>query len=414
MGLVLRGGTLIDGTGRGPLAGADIVIDGERIEAIVEAPGADPALYPDSETIDCRGKFVLPGLIDSHVHLAFCAGPDHPATVRQVLEDSDETLALRQLRQAQECLLAGITTVRDCGTRGLGILAVRDAVASRMLVGPRILASGMPITITFGHLYFCGLEADGVDQVRVAARELAKEGVDFFKVMATGGNMTGNAKPLLPQYTQPELDALCEEAQRLDKRVAAHVHSAEGIRRCVQAGVNTLEHCGWRAPDGSVAYDPEVVDTMVTKGIFVGQTVAGLVRNVLGSDQEMSEPQRSELIEGLHADWKPARDMKSAGAKIMVSSDAGVRNTPFRDIHLSLQLYSLLMDVSALETLSAVTRIPAEALGLQDELGTVAVGKRADLLVLNANPLEDLGNVRAVHTVILDGIPLVHEGRLIV
>ena len=162
MSFVLSKATVIDGTGRAPVVDATVVIDGSRISAITREPDSTLDTASDVEIVDCRDKFVLPGLIDSHVHLAFCAGSDHPTTLRQVLEDSDETLVLRELRHAQECLRAGITTIRDCGSRGLGLLAVRDAIASGLHPGPRIQVSGPPVTVTFGHLYFCGLEVEGV------------------------------------------------------------------------------------------------------------------------------------------------------------------------------------------------------------------------------------------------------------
>ncbi|MBM3189458.1 MAG: amidohydrolase family protein, partial [Chloroflexi bacterium] len=221
---------------------------------------------------------------------------------------------LREARHAQECLLAGITTVRDCGGRGLTTLAVRDAIADGLLPGPRVLASGMPITTTFGHLYFCGLEVEGVDNVRVAARKLAKEGVDFLKVMATGGIMTHNANPAIPRYSQAELDAICEEARMLNKRVAAHVGSAEGVRRCVQTGVNTIEHCGWANPDGTSGYDPRVAERMAEEGVFAGATVAGIVRNRLLPESWPNEAERQRGLEETHRGWQRFREMRALRA----------------------------------------------------------------------------------------------------
>ena len=280
-----------------------------------------------------------------------------------------------------------------------------------MLVGPRILASGMPLTITFGHLYFCGLEVEGVEQARVAVRKQAKRGVDHVKVMATGGRMTGNVRPLICQYSRAELSAVCEEARRLDKHVAAHVMSVEGSRRCVEAGVNTIEHCGWAKPDGSSGYDPQLVERMAEQATTVGQTVAGINRNNLLRGFVRSESDRQRLLGQLHNDWQTWREIRAAGVRTMLSSDAGVRMTPFKDIYLSLQFYSLMMDATPLETLRAVTQASAEGLGLADRVGTVEVGKVADLLVLDADPLADLENVRRVHAVVKEGSIVVLEGR---
>ena len=414
MKLVLTNGTVIDGTGRAPIVGATVVVDGDRISAITERRPPDVKTSEDVEIIDCRDKFVLPGLIDSHVHLAFCAGPDHPATIRQLLDDSEEMLALRELRHAQECLMAGITTVRDCGSRGFGPLAVRDAIASGLHLGPRIQASGPPVTITFGHLYFCGLEVEGVDRIRIAIRKLAKRGVDLIKVMVTGGVMTGNAKPMICQYSQAELNVLCEEAHRLDKKVAGHVSSAEGIKRSVEAGMDTIEHCNWVQPGGTTGYDPKVVEKMIAQGTVVGRTVSGIRRLNLIPNPITTDVERQRALEKIYESWQPLRDMRAAGVKMMVSSDSGVRITPFGNIYLSLMMYSSVLGVTPLETLTAVTQAPAEAMGLADDLGTIAVGKIADLLILDADPLVDLMNVRHVHLVIKGGEPVVSNGELII
>lgn len=411
---ILRNGTLIDGNGGKPAVGVDVVIEDDKIECIIESPAAVDGLAPEAEAIDCTGKFILPGLVDSHVHLAFKPNPQDEVIVRQVLADSNQTLVLREMRHAQECLQAGITTARDCGGRGFSTLAVRDAIAARMLPGPRVFASGMPVTTTFGHLYFCGLEVDGVDEVRVAARRLAKNGVDFIKVMATGGILTKNKNPWIPQYSQAELDVLCQEARRLDKRVAAHVGSAEGVRRCVEAGVNTIEHCGWANPDGSAScYDPKTVEKMAAKGTFVGATVPGVTRNYLLPDEKLTDAERQCHLEQLHQGWQLFRDMRAAGVKFTLSSDAGCRSTPFGEIYLSLMYYSLMMEVSPLETVSAITKAGAEALGLEKTLGTIEPGKIADIFVLDADPLQDLSNVQRVALVLKEGRPVVSQGKLL-
>ena len=410
--LILKNGTLIDGNGGKPLTGVDVTIADGKVERIIESQAASGGV-PETEAVDCSGKFILPGLIDSHVHLAFEPYSDHESVIRQMLTDSDQMLALREMRHAQQCLLAGITTVRDCGGKGFGTLAVRDATAAGMLPGPRIMASGMPITTTFGHLYFCGLEVDGIDQVRVAVRRLAKSGADFIKVMATGGMMTASPNPGTPRYTQAELDALCEEARMLDKRVAAHVGSAEGIRRCVLAGVKTIEHCGWGNPDGSSGYDPKLVEVMAAKEVFVGATMPGLTRNLLRPGGQLADSERQRRLEELYRGWQSFRTMKAAGVPFTLSSDAGVRDTPFDEIHLSLKLYSLMMDASPLETISAITQEGARALGIERACGTIEPGKMADILVLDADPLQDLDNVRRVALVIREGKPVVLQGRLL-
>lgn len=410
----LRNGTIIDGRGGPPVAGMDITLKDGLIESITStADRTSLEVSVESDVLDCTDKFILPGLIDAHVHLAFVPYDHDSAIVQQVVDDSEQMLTLREARHAQECLQAGITTVRDCGGRGMTTLAVRDAITARLMPGPRILASGMPITTTFGHLFFCGLEVEGTDNVRVATRRLAKEGADLIKVMVTGGIMTRNAKPAIPQYSQVELDALCEEARRLDKRVAAHVGSAEGVRRCVQAGVNTIEHCGWANPDGSSGYDPRVVERMAEQGVFVGATVAGIVRNRLLLETWPSETERQRGLEETYHNWQSFRKMRAAGVPFVLCSDAGVRSTPFRDFALSLRCYQMMMDVSALETIRATTETAARALGLEAEIGTIEPGKIADLLVLDADPLADLANIGRVAWVVRAGRVVVQGENLV-
>ncbi len=411
MRLILKGGTVLDGSGRRPLREATVVISHGRIEAVLRRHQAIPPAQAGDEVVDCAGLFLLPGLVDSHVHLAFAAGPDHESTKAVLAHDSEEMLLLRQVHHAQQCLASGITTVRDCGGRGLSTLALRDAIAEGLILGPRIVAAGTPITTTAGHLHFCGYRADNVDEVRKATRTLIERGADFIKVMATGGMMTPGSNPNLPQYSQEELNVIATEAHRLGRRVAAHVGAAEGMRRCVRAGIDTLEHGDWRNPDGSSGYDPRVAEQMAQQGTVIGLAVPGIQRAHL-LDTHGTPASRQAEIETLYAKYAVARAMRAAGVTIIVSSDAGVRLTPFGDIYLSLKLFSMMMDLSPLDTLVAATNLPAQALRLGDELGTLAPGKRADILVLDRDPLEDLDHLRLVHAVIRDGVPLVSEGRL--
>ena len=412
MTLVLRNSTLIDGTGQKPIQGATVVVEKGLIAALSHGGEGLPPIPPTAQLMDCSGKTIIPGLIDSHVHLAFTALGDSPSIISRLVSTGDGALALQELCNAQECLLAGITTVRDCGDRHNTTLAVRQAIEEGLLIGPRILASGMPLTTTFGHLHFCGLEVEGVDDLGIAVRQQAKCHVGWIKVAATGGMMTGNAKPRLPQYGQPELDAICEEARRLDKPVAAHVLSAEGIRRCVRAGVHTLEHCLWPNPDGSSGYDPHLADEMAAKAIAVGNTVTGPSRAHLLPGYSGSDADRDRALEALYHSAQPMRAMREAGVEVMISSHAGVVMTPLGGFWPSLKLASLQMEMSPVETLRAATQIPAEVLGLGGRLGTVEVGKEADLDVLDADPLADLENVRSVRAVVKGGRIVVRDGRL--
>jgi len=410
MRTIVRAGTLFDGTGTATAPSRSIVIEDGRIEAVT----ATTAMPREGDRLlDCGGKFILPGLIDSHVHLAFAAGPDHESTRAILAHDSDATLVLREARHAQECLLAGITTVRDCGGRDLSSLALRDAIRDGLLVGPRILASGRPITTTAGHLHFCGIRADSADEARRASRSLIEAGADFIKVMATGGNMTPGSNPARPQYSQAELTALVEDAHRLGRPVAAHVGCVEGIRRCLQAEVDTIEHGNWLLDDGTVGFDPALAEQWARQGTYLGLPVAGYDRVNLLPETHASEAARDRALQALWAKYEPFRHLRAAGVPVMVSSDAGVRLTPFPAFCLSLEAFAFAMDVSPADTILAATAVAARGLGLADELGTIEPGKRADLLVIDGDPLQDLSQLRRVHLVLREGKVVVDRGRLV-
>lgn len=403
-------GQLIDGTGRAPQENVAVAIEGERIAAICPQSQCKPAA--GDQVVDRRDLALTPGLIDTHVHLTFDHGPDHHVTRAKVEAADLPTLTLRAVRNAQMCLLGGITTVRECGDRGLVTLRVRDAIREGLVTGPRILAAGTPITTTAGHLHWCGCEADTAEEVRKAARALCKAGVDFVKVMASGGNMTAGSNPLQPQYTVAELQEAVHESHRLQRRVAAHILNAETVRRCVAAGVDTLEHCLWNTPQGVPDYDAEVVERLAGAPMWVGITMAGIDRVLLPAAGDTRE-QAAKKLAALRAKHAPSRRMLEAGVKIMISSDAGVRYTRFEDFALSLVCAVEGLGISAVEAIHRATQVPADAIGLSTELGSVEVGKRADLVLVAGDPSRDAGAMARVQQVWRDGRLVLDDGALV-
>ncbi len=385
-------GTLIDGTGRRPLERAAILTEGGRITSIASMDEVAEEAKTWSNVVDCTGKTIIPGLIDAHVHLTFSGAQDVRETRRVLENEITEVLAVRVLTNAQQALRAGITTLRDCGGRGLTTLHVRDAINSGLAVGPRILASGMPITPTAGHLHWCGLRADGEEGARRATREMAQAGADFIKMMATGGYMTPGSNPRMCQYSLKEMAAIVEEANRLGRHVAAHVLAAEGMRRTLEAGVDTLEHGMWFNPDGSDGYDPRLVERIAERGTYV--TVA---RGVTRVDDQATLPKARDS-------FAPWRDMASRGVKLILSTDGGIPGAPRCDM-LPLVVISAvsLLDMTPMQAIMASTRVPAEAMRMGSELGTLEPGKRADLVLLDANPMDDIRHLTAVNSVFLDG-----------
>lgn len=405
---VIRASRLIDGIGASAIDdGVVVAVNGQIVAAgsaqDVEIPmGADviPHEYP--------GCTVLPGLIDCHTHLLFSAGDQ---ALDDAIRDSDETLMLRGIANAQAELRCGVTTLRDCGGRGFLTLALRDGVSRGLVVGPRILAAGMPITTTGGHLNFCGLEADGVHEVIKATRRLCKGGVDFIKVMATGGGMTPGTNPRAPQFTVEELSAIVAEARRLGGRhVAAHCHATQGIRNAVEAGIRTIEHCSWLHPVEGLEFDARVVERMVERGTYVTLTM-GSERSALKPADQLA-PRQRRAVEGYGPHFDALRRTIRGGVRFIAASDAGVSRTLFGEYPLTLEVMVAYLDVSPMDALRATTGVAAEALGIADRVGALVPGRRGDVVVVEGDPIGDIRALRRVRAVYRDGAPLVEDGKV--
>src|SRR5580698_1929375 len=202
------------------------VVIGDRTVDWVGPAAALPAQYAALPRAHYPGSTIMPGLIDSHVHLGFSGGPD-PAS--QMRAETDEQQLIVMLRNARDLLGVGVTSARDLGARSfLGVVA-RDAIASGLARGPRLVVAGPPVTVTGGHCWFMGGEADSEDDLRRIVRTHHKHGADLIKVMATGGFMTSGSAPWYAQFTTEQLAVIVAEASRVDKPVAAHAHGLEGI-----------------------------------------------------------------------------------------------------------------------------------------------------------------------------------------
>ena len=398
MQTLIRSKWLIDGTGAAPLKDAGVLVQEDGRIAAVGAVAALPLPEPRQE-IDLGELTLMPGMIDCHVHLF---GTPQPGGFFNTQYESEEWLLLRAAANARAALACGLTTVRDCGGRGTMITSLAKAVAEGMAPGPRILSSGMPITTTGGHCYYLGLEADGVEGVKQAVRRLHKSGVDFIKVMVTGGGITPGSNSRASQYSQAELDAIVEDAHRLGKRVAGHVHGTQGIRRAVNAGFDTLEHGSWLALDSSERdYDPEVVAQILKKGIFVCRSIAGFERVPL----EEATPQHK-----FWPDYAVLRNMVRDGVKLVAGTDSGIDQTPITGYVTTLETMAGLGGMSNAAVLASATRVAAEAIGLGAEIGTLTPGKHADLVAFAGNPLDDLRVLRRIVRVYRDGRQVAADG----
>jgi len=379
--LVLRAARLFDGLHPRLLERPLVFIADGRISAVESAPTQPPA---DAHVLDLGDVTLLPGLIDAHVHLGFDAGPDPVARMRA---DSDATLLLRMRLAARRALAAGITTVRDLGDRNYLGLALRDWFASGAELGPDIVAAGPPITVTGGHCYFMGGEADGEIDVRRAVRAHVKAGVDVIKIMATGGHMTRGTNPSLPQFSVAELRGAVDEAHRLGRLLTAHAHGPLGIAAAVEAGVDCIEHCSFRVPGGRQA-DPGLVERIAEASIAVSPTVGTIGQP--GPLWESFVP----ILE----------DMHRAGVRLVGSTDAGIAPSKPHDVLPHAVAFLSHAGLTNAEALAAATSVAAEACGVLDRKGTLEAGKDADILAVGGDPLREPSALLDVRAVFRSGV----------
>ena len=397
---------VIDGTGRPAGAKQDVLVRGERIETVGPAAARAPA---GVDVVNGAGCTLLPGLINMHAHLCMSGLPGR----RGPAPESVETQVLRAARNAQVSLASGATTIRDLGGTGRVVQTVRDAVAQGLIVGPRIIACGRVITTTAGHGWPHGYRADTSDEIRKVARTLVEERVDVLKVIASGGGGTPGSNVNAPQYTADELKVLMAEARRLGKPVAAHAIGTASIRNAVDAGIDTIEHCGWMSMDGGFEFDESLTERMLAQGTTVVPTITVWYRAAYDDFKDMSEDRRRmrAVREQRTAAWA---NMHAAGVRFATGPDTGIHDTYFDNLAWELELMVAHMGVSPLDAIAAATHHGAVALRLEHEIGTVAPGKIADLLLVEGDPAAEISDVRRVKAVVRAGQRVATHGALAV
>jgi imidazolonepropionase-like amidohydrolase len=403
---LVRCGTLIDGTGRTPCHDVWIAVENGRIREVAEHK---PRYWQNGPVMDFFDKFVLPGMIDGHVHLVMNPGPDPDRIIRQLINSDDQQLLGLAVRNSQQALVSGITTLRDCGDRNFVTLRLRELIVNNVIAGPRLFVSGPAITITGGHGNFLGLEVDTMDELKKAVRYLCKKGVDHIKVMGTGGLMTPGSNIRRSQFSPDELAVIRSESRRFNRRVASHILTRDAIDEAVTAGIDTIEHCVWFDTCEGEKYDPDVVKRIVDHGTWCGITLTGIYRPLLfGKGEGRPNASREDVLRWL-GHFKAIYD---SGARVFISSDAGATSTYFDEFPLSLEVAVKFMGLNEMQALTAVTRCAAEAIGFESG-GTLQKGKLADMLVLDDDPLKDIANLRNVHCVIKEGSIVAYQGGLI-
>ncbi len=376
----------------------DITIDAGKIARI--AASDDPTGRIEGPEIDLRGYYALPGFIDAHTHLVggdVVQGAADYASSRR----TGEAIGMQAFRTAEAARLTlsrGVTTVRDLTGRAYLDVQVRDAIAEGIVEGPRVLTSGLGLTITGGHVHMRCVEVDGPKEVRREVRSHVKAGVDWIKLMGvTGGMATVGRHPLAPQFTRKEIRAGVDEAHRANLRVAAHAHGPEGIRNAVLEGVDTIEH--------GIYLDDNAAEIMAEKGLVLVPTLlnekgwidglaagtlpaAAIARRQAFADEGFPYPTPEQRI----------AMARKHGVRVIAGTDVG-GNANCRHGMNAIEM-AMLADagMSNIEALRAGTSASAEALGLKD-CGRIAVGLPADIVLSARDISNDIHCLSAPETI---------------
>ncbi len=387
---VMRAGWLLDGTGTEPQRDVAVTVEGGIITRV------DPAREtPRGATILDLGDYtVMPGLINAHTHTIL---PGDGTPFAEWMALPDELLLLQAHANALTALQSGVTTIRDCGGKGTLMFRLRDAIRAGIVPGPRFILSGRALTITGGHCRYFGGEADGVEGMRLAARQMLKEGADFIKIMASGGGTVGTYSQF-PSYEVKEMRAAIVEAHKIGKRASCHCIATESITRALDAGTDHIEHCSFMAPDTTWQYDDGVAARVAQCGVFVTATLqVGLDSMVVMREryaQGIATPEETRIVTLTpHRNDDSIvniRHLHDLGVPIVAGNDAGWRYTGFGDFYKELQLLAR-AGMTPREAIHAATGRAATACQLDGVTGTIATGCAADLLAVHGDPTTDLG-----------------------
>jgi len=395
--IAIRAGRLIDTKSGTTINNAIILIEGEKITAA----GAGLAIPADAEVIDLSNKTVLPGLIDCHTHVT--GQPEN--FYEDLFRKSPIDTAVTAHIYARRTLEAGFTTIRDVGASEYIDIALRNAINAGKIAGPRMLVATLALSATGGHgdlngfspyLKFNSLDrvVDGVDELRKQIRTNIKYGADVIKVLATAGVLSEEESVGAPQYSQEELNAIVEEAKMWGRKVAAHAHGTEGIKRAIRAGVASIEH-------GSFI-DEEGIRMMKERGTY-------LVADIYNDDYILAEYSRlgypDKIIEKERMVGRTQREnfqkAAKAGVKIAYGTDAGVYPHGWNGKQFA---HMVKWGLTPMQAIQAATTSAADLLGWNDKVGVISPGAFADIIAVDGDPLKDVTELERVKFVMKGGV----------
>lgn len=401
--LIVHAGQLLAVPGDAPRAEQTLLVRGALVERVVDGYATAPDLgVSDAELLDLKDQFVMPGLMDLHVHLR----GDITVPRARRTQDSAPYEVLRAARNARITLESGFTVVRDLGAPAEVIFGLRDAIADGLAVGPRIFAAGTPVAITGGHGDVSGVSSrlmdlmtnpticDGADDCRRATRHAIKHGADWVKITATGGVLSDRATGLEQQMTDAELEAVMTAAHAMGRRVAAHAHGTAGINAALRAGVDTIDH--------GTFLDNESVRLFKQTGAYLVPTMmpGAYLPGMMAGNPNFTPAIQAKTREATGRSKAGVAMAYEAGVKIAFGTDTGT--TLHGD---NAKEFALMVEagMSEMDALRSATVTAAEVLEIGERYGTLEAGKRADLIGLSASPLQDITVMESVTTVVQGG-----------
>jgi len=377
-----------------------VVIDGGRITRIVDGYVSEPG----GKVVDLRDSFVLPGLIDSHVHLT---GEQGPSSRLDEVTQSSADQAMVGAGFARKTLMAGFTTVADLGAENSAIFALRDGIKRGDVIGPRIIAAGSAVSVHGGHGDVNGFSEEvmhvlrpgsvcsGADDCRRAVREQVWRGADIIKITATGGVLSNTAAGLAQQFSDAELAAIVDSAHRMGRKVTAHAHGVDGINAFLKAGGDSIEH--------GTYLDADSVALFKKNGAYLVPTLmAGdfVYRIATGPNNFLTPAQTTKALDAGPKMLAMARRAHEGGVKIAFGTDTGVSAHGDNAGEFALLVKA---GLTPLEAIQSATINAAAHFDLSAEIGSLAPGKAADLIAVSGDPLSDVTVLQAVKAVIKAG-----------